>query len=52
MIITVRVNNTTTFSLVRWSAVDFNSNLTLEIQSIDLTEIKNAFSNIEKLEIF
>lgn len=51
MIITVRVNDSTTFPLVRWNALDFNANLTLYIQSIDLLGVRNAFENIEKIEI-
>lgn len=51
MIITVRVNDTTTYSLVRWSALDFSANLTLYLQSVDLIGVKNTFEQVEKIEI-
>ena len=52
MVLKARINNDRTYNLVRWSANDFNSSLTLTIQSIDLADIKNVFRNIDLLEIF
>lgn len=52
MIYTARVNENKVFKLVRWSAIDFNSNLTLYVQGMDLAELKDAFTEIRKLEIF
>lgn len=52
MVLKARINNDRTYNLVRWSASDFNSSLTLTIQSIDLADIKNVFRNIDLLEIF
>ncbi len=52
MIIKVVVNNNTTYKLVRWNSQEFNSNLTLIIQSINLVEVRDAFQHIEKLDIY
>lgn len=48
----VIVNEQYEFTLTRWSATEFNNNTTLYIQSADLTAIKDAFSSIEKLQVF
>ena len=50
--ITARINNNKTYNLIRWDSQDFNANLTLYIQSIDLQDVKETFTNVELLEIF
>ena len=52
MILTARINDKKTYKLVRWDNREFRDNLTLTIQSIDILDIKNTFSNINKIEIF
>lgn len=50
--ITAKVNNDKIFTLASWDAQNFNATLTLNIQSMDIAEIKSAFTHIELLEIF
>lgn len=52
MVYKVKVNNDKEFDLVRWNSGHFDADFTLLIQSSDFTEVKNAFSNIEVLEIY
>lgn len=54
MIYQVRVNSNDNkmYKLVRWSAVDFNSNLTLLLQSTNFEQIKDDFETINKIEIY
>ena len=51
MIIKARINQNKVYNLVRWNALDFNANLTLIIQSVDLVDIRNTFEHVDKLEI-
>lgn len=52
MITKVRVNDNVFFKLVEFSAAGFASDQTLRLQSDDLHAIKDAFTSINKLEIF
>lgn len=52
MITKVRVNDNVIFKLVEFSAAGFASDQTLRLQSDDLHAIKDAFTSINKLEIF
>ena len=50
--IIVKINNTTEFTLVEWDATGFVSNPQFKIASDDLASVKNAFSEIEKIQVF
>ena len=54
MIIQVRVNNNDNliYKLCEWNSTAFASSPVLRLQTSDLTGVKNAFSEIEKIEIF
>lgn len=54
MIIKVRINedDNLTWKLCSWSSASFAENPTLRLQTDDLVGIKNAFSEINKIEIF
>lgn len=52
MVIKVRINGNKFYNLVRWNAGDFNTNLTLYIQSMDLQDVTQTFTSVNKIEIF
>ena len=52
MILTVKVNNESTFRLVRFDAQQFLMNRELYIQGTDFGAVKNAFNNIQQLDVY
>lgn len=52
MIIKAIVNEDKEYKLQEWNAADFGSSLTLYIQSIDLADIKETFSDIDQLDVY
>lgn len=54
MIIKVRINedDNLTWNLCSWSSASFAENPTLRLQTDDLASVKDAFSEISKIEIF
>lgn len=54
MIIQVRINSNDNliYKLCEWNSAAFASSPILRLQTSDLTGVKNAFSEIEKIEIF
>lgn len=52
MIFKVRVNNETVFNLCDWNNSSYTENPVLKIQTDDFTAVKDAFTNIDLVEVF
>lgn len=47
----VIINGGSEFNLTRWNASEFNNDMTLYIQTSDLTAVRDAFNSIESISI-
>lgn len=52
MIFNIRVNNDTTFNLCEWNNIIYVDSPIFKLQTDDFTKVKNAFANIELIEVF